>query len=297
VLLPAYERINMKRWRNLPSPRRAFAAAAVAAGSLLALGVAPASAGAAPLPTLNVSVTKTSITASGSTVSGAVNIVTTAAKGLKEPATILFLLKPGATVAEFEAFSKSKQFSDPNNADKYGSIVFDDEGKPGGTAEAQTVLAPGTYILLNAEGEHPSNPPHSTLTITAAPAPAALPAAQTTERTIEFAFKGPTTLKEGEVVRFENEGFLVHMNVAFPVASRHAAAEAVRDLKLGREKAVFKLVKGQPFSFYGPLGSGAFQQETITEKPGWYVQACFMETQDGRDHTLLGMERAFRIVK
>jgi len=41
----------------------------------------------------------------------------------------------------------------------------------------------------------------------------------------------------------------------------------------------------------------AFQQETITAKPGWYVQACFMETQDGRDHTRLGMERIIKITK
>jgi hypothetical protein len=98
-------------------------------------------------------------------------------------------------------------------------------------------------------------------------------------------------------VRFENEGFLVHMNVAFPVKSRKTANEAVRLLKLGREKAVFKLVSGQPFGFYGPISPGAFQQETITAKPGWYVQACFMGTQDGRPHTLLGMERVFHVVK
>jgi hypothetical protein len=287
----------MKRWRNLPSPRRGFVAAAVTAGSLLALGVAPATSGAAPLPTLNVAITKTSITASGSTVSGAVNIVTTAAKGLKEPTTILFLLKPGVSVAEFEAFAKSKKFSDPNNADKLGSIVFDDEGKPGGTAEAQTTLAPGTYILLNAEGENPSNPAHSTLTITPAAAPAALPAAQATEKTIEFGFRGPTTLKVGEVVRFENEGFLVHMNIAFPVGSKKAATTAVKLMREGREKQVFKLVRGAPFAFYGPLGSGAFQQETITAKPGWYIQACFMATQNGVVHTMLGMERAFHVVK
>ncbi len=287
----------MKRWTRQASLRRGILAAAVTAGSLLAIGAAPAASGAATLPTLNVSVTKTTITASGSTVSGAVNVVTTAAKGLKEPSVILFLLKPGVTPAEFETFAKSKAFSDPNNADKLGSIVFDDEGVPGGTSEAQTVLAPGTYILLNAEGENPSSPPHSVLTVTAAPAPAALPAAQAVEKTIEFGFRGPTTLKVGELVRFENEGFLVHMNVAFPVKSKRAAAEAVRFLKEGKEKKVFKLVKGQPFSFYGPIGSGAFQQETITGKPGWYVQACFMATQDGRVHTSLGMERAFQIVK
>jgi hypothetical protein len=287
----------MKRWTRQASLRRGTVAAAVTIGSLLAIGAAPAASGAATLPTLNVSVTKTSITASGSTVSGAVNVVTTSAKGMKEPAVILFLLKPGVTPAEFETFAKSKAFSDPNNADKLGSIVFDEEGVPGASTEAQTVLAPGTYILLNAEGENPTNPPHSVLTITAAPAPAALPAAQAVEKTIDFGFRGPTKLKVGQVVRFENEGFLVHMNVAFPVKSKRAASEAVRFLKEGKEKKVFKLVKGQPFSFYGPIGAGAFQQETITAKPGWYVQACFMATQDGRVHTALGMERAFQIVK
>jgi hypothetical protein len=286
----------MRRTRQA-SLRRGLIAAALTAGSVLAIGAAPATSGAATLPTLNVSVTKTTITASGSTVSGAVDVVTTAAKGLKEPAVILFLLKPGVTVAEFETFAESKAFADPNNAGKLGSIVFDDEGVPGGKSEAQTVLAPGTYVLLNAEGEHPSSPPHSVLTITAAPSPAALPAPQAVEKTIDFGFRGPTTLKTGEVVRFENEGFLVHMNVAFPVKSRRAAAEAVRFLKEGKEKKVFKLVSGQPFSFFGPIGSGAFQQETVTGKPGWYVQACFMTTQDGRDHTTLGMERAFQIVK
>jgi len=290
----------MKRWTLQASPRRAFLAAALTVGSLCAIGVAPAASGAATLPTLNVSVSKTAITATGSTVAGAVNIVTTSAKDLKEPATLLIRLNPGVTPAEFEAFAKSKKFSDPNNIAKLGAIVFDAEGTPGATTEVQTDLVAGTYVLLNAEGENPTNPPHSTLTVTparAGVAPAALPSPQAVEKTIEFGFRGPTTLKVGEVVRFENEGFLVHMNIAFPVKSKHAAFEAVRLMKRGQERKVFRLVKGQPFSFYGPVSPGAFQQQTIAAKPGWYVQACFMNTQDGRVHTSLGMERAFRIVK
>jgi len=50
-------------------------------------------------------------------------------------------------------------------------------------------------------------------------------------------------------------------------------------------------------TFAPSISHEAFEQETITAKPGWYVQACFMETQDGRDHTRLGMERIIRIVK
>ena len=39
------------------------------------------------------------------------------------------------------------------------------------------------------------------------------------------------------------------------------------------------------------------QQEVINEPPGYYVIACFMITQDGREHTQLGMEKLIHIVK
>ena len=125
----------------------------------------------------------------------------------------------------------------------------------------------------------------------------ALPAAQATERTIDFGFKGPSTLHEGELVGFENEGFLVHMDLAFPVKSKAAAIRAAKLLLNGKEKQAQKLIAGAPVSFAGPLSTGGFQQETITAKPGWYVQVCFMQTQDGRDHATLGMERVIKITK
>ncbi|MGO9490568.1 MAG: hypothetical protein ACLQBB_16285 [Solirubrobacteraceae bacterium] len=268
---------------------------AVLIGSTAALGAVAPGAGAAGLPTLSVTLGKGSIAVAGSTVSGGVNVLVTSSKGLKEPAAILFRLGPGVTAAELEAGIK-KASHDPNNADPYGTIVFDAEGVPGGTSEAQTTLSPGNYAALEIEGEGGPKA-KATFTVTAAPAPAALSAPAAVERTIDFGFKGPTTLHDGELVRFENEGFLVHMDIAFPTKSRSTALLAAHDLLLGREKAIEKLIAGPPVGFYGPLGHGGFQQETITAKPGWYVQACFMQTQDGRDHTLLGMERVIHIVK
>ena len=50
-------------------------------------------------------------------------------------------------------------------------------------------------------------------------------------------------------------------------------------------------------TFAGPLSHGSFQQLVIRNHPGYYVVACFMQTQDGRDHVLLGMERVIHIVK
>jgi hypothetical protein len=247
------------------------------------------------LPTLTLALSKSSITVGGTTQSGAVNVVSSDS-GVKEGLTILFALKPGSTVAELEAALKAGAGKDPNVASKYGSIVFDAEVNPGQTNEAQTVLAPGQYVALGGGGE--GGPKLKALfTVTAAASPATLPAPQATERSIDFGFHGPTTLHDGELVRFENEGFLVHMDIAFPAKSAKAAKQIFQGLLTGREKGLEKLVSGAPFAFAGPLSHEAFQQETITAKPGWYVQACFMETQDGRDHTRLGMERIFRIVK
>ena len=262
----------------------------------VASGLAPAvAAQASTLPTLTLTLTKSSITVGGAKQSGAVNVVSTAT-GTKEASAILFQLKPGVTVAEVEAFLASKRQKDPNNASKYGSIVFDAEATPGKTSEAQTILQPGQYLALKAEGEGGPKVQES-FTVTAAPSPAALPAAQATERSIEFDFRGPTTLHDGELVRFENEGFLVHMDIAFPAKSLSDAQKIVKGLFTGKEKGLEKLVSAEPFGFAGPLSHEAFQQETITAKPGWYVQACFMETQEGVPHTRLGMERIIKIVK
>ena len=61
-----------------------------------------ASAQASTLPTLTLTLTKSSITVGGTTQSGGVNVVTTAT-GVKEATAILFLLKPGVTFDEVEA--------------------------------------------------------------------------------------------------------------------------------------------------------------------------------------------------
>jgi hypothetical protein len=278
-------------------PRRAALGTALLCSSLLAWAAAPGAHAATALPTLNVSLAANSVAVSGATLSGAVNVVTTAASGLKEPEPVLVRLNPGKTVADLEALFNSPKFGDPNNVNSIGAIVFDAQGTPGGTSEAQTTLEPGNYVALNVEGENPKNPPHVAFTVKPSAAPAALPAAQATIKTIDFSFKGPSTLKVGEVVRFENEGFLVHMDIAFPMKSKKAALKGIADFRIGNEKGLRKLIAGNPFGFFGPLSTGGMQQETITAKPGWYVQACFMDTQDRRQHTKLGMERLLHIVK
>jgi hypothetical protein len=278
--------------------RGAFVAAILAATSLLTLAgglIAVSSAQASTLPTLSLSITKSSITVGGTMQSGAVNVVSTAT-GVKEATAILFLMKPGVTVAEVEGALKSGAGKDPNKASKYGSIVFDAEATPGKGSEVQTNLQPGQYVALAGAGEGAPKL-KAPFTVTAAKSPATLPTPQATIRTIDFGFRGPSTLHDGELVRFENEGFLVHMNLAAPVKNMKAAKQAIKLLRAGNEKQLEKLIVGPPGGFTGPLSHEAFQQETITAKPGIYVEVCFMGTQDGRSHTLLGMERIIKIVK
>jgi len=276
--------------------KRLFPRAAVMAASLAAMcglfGTAQTSATTTTLPTLTLTINASSITVGGTTQSGGVNVVTTAT-GVKEASAILFLLKPGVSPAELYALLGSKAGQDPNNASKLGSIVFDAETE--GKSETQTTLQPGQYVALVGQGEGPPKL-HTSFTVTAAAAPATLPSPQATIKTIEFGFRGPSTLHDGELVRFENEGFLVHMDVAFQVKNMKSAKKAIKLLLAGKEKQAGKLGIGGA-SFAGPLSTGGSQQETITAKPGVYVQACFMDTQDGRNHTRLGMERIIKIVK
>jgi hypothetical protein len=269
----------------------------LAACALLACLWSVSAAQASTLPTITLTVNSSSITVGGTLESGAVNLVSTAT-GIKEPTVILFQVKPGVSVAEVYAFLENKKAGgDPNNASKYGSIVFDTEPVAGQKNEAQTTLLPGQYIALAGPGEGNPTKLRESFTVTAAKAPSSLPTPQATVRSIEFGFRGPSVLHDGELVRFENEGFLVHMDVAAPAKSQQAAKQLAKDLLAGHEKQAFKLISGQPVTFAGPLSSGAFQQETITAKPGWYVQVCFMDTQDRRSHSLLGMERVIKITK
>jgi hypothetical protein len=257
-----------------------------------------ASAQASALPTVTVTVSNSSISVAGALQSGAVDVVMNAAAGSKEPSPTFVLLKPGVTVAELDAYLKSSVVTkDPNSSSKYGSIAFDAEASIGKPAEAQTYLQPGTYVALNGSGENSAKWPTTSFTVSAAASPVSLPAPAATEQSIDFGFRGPSTLHDGQLVRFENAGYLVHMDLAFPVKNVASAKKVIKALKAGQEKGIEKLIVGAPVNFAGPLSNGAYQQEAISAKPGVYVQVCFMTTQDGRAHTMLGMERIIKIAK
>jgi hypothetical protein len=159
------------------------------------------------------------------------------------------------------------------------------------------VLTPGNWVALDTTNDNPAKWPVAQFTVTENPSPASLPAPGATVKMQEFKFGGAATLHDGELVRFENDGYLVHMTIAVPVKNR-ASGKLVNTLLLaGRDRKAQKLATGQPYAFVGTGSPGLLQQQVISLKPGWYVFACFMDTQDGREHTRLGMERLIRITR
>ncbi len=271
----------------------------VTAGAL-ALASSPAAAtGAGGPPVVTLKMNGKSIQVSGKTVSGAVTVRSIVSKE-KAAEPVLVRLNQGVTLAQFAKVFKNAA-KDPNNASLVGAIVFDADAGPG-TSTFQTVLPTSAgasktqYVAIDLGGK--GAPRVAPFTVRKSSSPAKLPAAAATTKSIEFAFRGASTLKVGSVVRGVNDGWLVHMNDFQGVKSKKDGMKVVAGLRKGTPmRKLAKYLNSSFFSVFEPVSHGATQQSVLRTKPGYYVEACFMTTQDGRSHTLLGMERLVHVVK
>lgn len=270
----------------------ALIATAAALAVTGALSVAGGASGASSLPTLNIALSGThGVSVSGSTVSGAVNVVSThTGKGQGEAGIVR--LNPGVTLQQAVG-AVASHGGDPNALTPYGSIVFD-AGAPSAT---QTVLTPGNYAALNLSNQNGGPGGFVTFTVTQSSAPAALPKPKATQTAIEFGFKGPRVLHDGTMVRVQNGGYLVHMILALGVKNPKVGRQVMALLLAGKDNKAGRLANRQFLGLAGPLSPGGMQQAVLNAKPGYYVEVCFMDTQDHREHTRLGMLRLIRVVK
>ncbi len=292
-------RIKLKTKAALAGISLAAAAAAmlptaIASASPAGPGTAAAARTAASLPTITVRMTGKKITVGGALRSGGVRIVSTVT-GEPAGAPTFIRLDPGVTLSQLFALLHSGAAGDPNNLNGVAAIVTD-AAVSRGTSAIQARLAPGQYVAFDSARNNPATWPVTVFTIARAAHPAALPAPRAVVAAIEFGFTGPATLHNGELVRFANHGFLVHMIVAARGATAAGAAQIARLLRAGRDGQAQRLATGFA-TFAGPLSHGSAQQLTVRVRPGWWVLACFMNTQDGREHTQLGMERVIHIVR
>jgi hypothetical protein len=279
----------MKRLASLT----AVSSVAIASAALLTAGITTAS-GQPAMPTLNLTLTGTKgISVSGSAVSGAVNVVSTfTGKGGGQAALVRLNPSLPAATAVAQGFQAvASHHGDLNALTPLGDALVFSAAAPG---TAQTVLTPGNYVALNVSGM--GNPGAQIFTVSQSASPATLPKPQATMGAIEFGFTGPATLHHGELVRFENDGYVVHMTVGLQVKNLARARAVTVALLAGKDNLAQRMSIGFA-DFAGPMSTGGMQQEAVTAKPGIYVLACFMNAQDGREHTQLGMERTIRVVK
>ena len=270
-------------------------ALAVTGALVLAGGAGATGAAGGSLPTLNIALTGTTgVSVSGSEVSGAVTVVSTfTGKGGPGSFALVRLnpnLPPQTAVQQGFAAVQSHH-GDENALTATGSLVVASAQAP---STIQTLLQPGAYLALNVTGM--GQPGFTMFTVTQSGSPASLPAASGTQTAIEFGFHGPTTLHNGTTVRAQNGGYLVHMIDLLGVKSKADGRVALAGLKAGKSQKFFRpLSNGVFISLLDPASPGAMQQTVLKAKPGWYVEACFMDTQDGREHVQVGMERLVRV--
>jgi hypothetical protein len=253
-----------------------------------------ASAQSGALPTLAVSLSRVSgVTLSATTVqSGAVSISSTFTgklpKGSQGPGFGIVRLNPGVSIQQ-AAGAVQSHHGDLDALTPYGTLM----ANGGAPATVQTVLTPGSYVALNLTGNQPAFAP---FTVVQAASPAALPAAKATETSIEFAFRGPTVLHVNTIVRAQNAGYLVHMITLIGVRNQAIGKQLIALAMAGKDRQAQKLATGSFVSLLEPASPGAMQQQVLQTKPGYYVEACFMDTQDGREHIQLGMARLVKVI-
>jgi hypothetical protein len=272
----------------------AAASHAATTGAAGARAAAPGSG----LPVLTFKTNGKKVTVGGTLESGAERLVFTVS-GEPSASPVLVRLDPGVSpAAVFARFQQIGQ--DQNNLDGLGAIVMSTQANPGTSSGVFVDLLPGTYIGLDTgsqNGPGPSGPPPVTVfAVTQAAHPAALPKAAATIASREFGFVGATKLHRGEVVRWQNRGFLVHMIVGAEASSLANARKLAADLKAGHDAAAMKLAVNF-FGWDGVLSHGQSFESVVNQPAGFWVIACFMDTQDGREHTTLGMEKVIQIVK
>jgi hypothetical protein len=272
----------------------AAAVAAVAAPSMVASASPASHAAARPaasLPKITITTNGKKISVSGALYSGGVEVVMKVSREAQAD-PVLVRLDPGVTLARFLKALPAIG-NDQNNIDGIGAIVFSPQANKG-TSFAQVNLAPGQYIALDVSSS--GLPPLTTFAISKSLSPAKLPRPGAAVSSIEFAFRGPGRLHDGELVRFGNHGFLVHMIIGVRAKNLKGARQIAKLLKAGKDGKAQRLATNF-YAFDNVLTHGAYQQQVIRNRPGYWVLACFMDTQDHREHTQLGMERVIKIVK
>jgi hypothetical protein len=181
---------------------------------------------ASSLPTLTLAVTKINVVVGGSKVSGAVNIVSTLT-GEANDSPALVLLAPRVTpkVAVESHLVDQRRLARCNRSLRDDRVRWlhqrrDSDHGPGGS--------PAWPLRRGRQRQRLHR-----FTVTKCANPARLPTPGGTVKAIDFAFRGSSTLSDGELVRFSNDGYLIHMLAYAQTKDMADAKQAEADLLAG----------------------------------------------------------------
>ena len=132
-------------------------------------------------------------------------------------------------------------------------------------------------MALNITGN--GQPAFEQFKVTQSSSPAALPAAKATETSIEFGFKGPKVLRDGTMVRLENDGFLVHMDVLIGARNKAGANKIIALLKAGKDHKARKLATSGVTCWSRIAGRDAAGDP---ERKGWLLRPGLLHGHPGR---------------
>jgi hypothetical protein len=267
------------------------AAAVVAAGAALALGVVASGVAQQSPPTVPITASESTLTvgAPGPLAAGPTRFELSRAGGGDLDIGIA-ALRPGVTAEEALTALRSPRPEDVLD------LIHLDAGltlPQGQQRRAVTVeLRPNaTYFVVNATGDRSADWEIQGFTV-GAPGTAAAPRPDARLRMVDLRFRGDATLPLNGVVRVENAGYAPHFAVAFPLrrgASAQAVGRALRrddQRRLGRLVDVRSAVEVQSLITRGAVN----YNEVRFPRRGRYALACFFS-----GHHMQGMYRFVRV--
>jgi hypothetical protein len=267
------------------------AAAVVAAGTALVLGVAAVVFAQQPPPTIPITASETSLAVgtSGPVAAGPTRFELIKSGG-GDVGVAIAALRPGVTVDQAIAATRSADENAILELVHLDSVVTlpASQERRGVTVR----LRPNsTYLVVNITGDRPADFETATFTV-GAPGTAAAPKADARVRMVDLRFRGDSTLPLRGIVRVENAGWAPHFAVAIPLRRRASTDAVGRALRGNNERQLNRLLDFRSAAdVQGLVSRGAVNYSEVRfPRRGRYAMVCFFQ-----NHNRQGMYRFVRV--
>lgn len=275
-----------------------FKRCAAVIGALATVGGLAAIATAqTPLPTVGVTASPSSVSTQTTPIApGPTQFRITRQPSQRGLGVYIALLNQGVSVQDLQAAfrrdDRTRGSSTLGLASVQASVTFS------GNQTSRTVsltLKPGLTYVMVSEPEAENTPPTrgiSTFTTSTTANGATAPTGDATIRMVDLRFQGDTRLPRNGTVRVQNFGAVPHIAIAFPLRSGVTSAQFGRALRANSERALGRLVAGEPTEVQNIIsGGGNTDVQTVSfSRTGRYGLVCFFN-----EHHRLGMYRIVNV--